>query len=174
MSKKICQLENCNKPHRTKGYCASHYNMIHPRTTYPKCKTINCNYNISSKKTIYCKGCLIKIEKYGSVDNAPGSGAPGKARNEKYENYRNKQAAGYVRVRYPGMETWMLEHRYIMEQILGRPLVKGENVHHKNGIKDDNRPENLELWIKYQPTGIRVEDAIAYAKEILEKYAHLV
>jgi hypothetical protein len=53
---------------------------------------------------------------------------------------------------------WMLEHRYVMQQKLGRPLEPRENVHHINGKRDDNSLENLELWKKSQPCGVRSSD----------------
>jgi hypothetical protein len=61
-------------------------------------------------------------------------------------------------------------HGLVMESILGRYLLPGESVHHRNGVRDDNRPQNLELWTRPQPTGIRVSDAIAWAHEILDRY----
>lgn len=57
-----------------------------------------------------------------------------------------------------------------MEEKIGRLLLAEESVHHLSGVKDDNRPENLELWVRPQPSGIRVSDAVAWAREILARY----
>jgi hypothetical protein len=70
-----------------------------------------------------------------------------------------------------GGESQALEHRYVMAQVLDRPLWPDESVHHKNGDRLDNRPTNLELWSRWQPRGQRTEDKVAWALELLRRYA---
>jgi HNH endonuclease len=70
----------------------------------------------------------------------------------------------------PGRDHYVFEHILVAEELLGRFLIEGETVHHRNGVRDDNRPENLELWARPQPSGIRVSDAIGWARQILDRY----
>lgn len=66
------------------------------------------------------------------------------------------------------------QHTFIMSQLLNRPLRKTETVHHKNGIRDDNRVENLELWDKKHGPGQRVEDKINWCIQFLNEYGYKV
>lgn len=66
------------------------------------------------------------------------------------------------------------EHVFIMAEHLKRPLRKGESVHHKNCDRLDNRIENLELWVKGQPPGGRVDDKISWCIDFLKCYGYEV
>jgi hypothetical protein len=79
-----------------------------------------------------------------------------------WEGGRKKTGTGYMSIYSPGHPSikvgarkYVLEHRLVMEKHLGRFLTEGEFVHHKNGVKDDNRIENLELWNRAHPWGQR-------------------
>jgi hypothetical protein len=96
--------------------------------------------------------------------------------NGHWRGGRTKHHAGYLMVRvltHPRARRsngYVFEHILVMEQHLGRFLLPDETVHHLNGVRDDNRIENLELWVRPQPPGIRARDALAWAKEIVRRY----
>lgn len=119
----------------------------------------DCNKLISIyTQTKLCKSCGKKGERHplwrgGTLTNSDGY------RLVKKSGHPNASKSGYV-----------LEHVLVMSERLGRPLLPGENVHHINGVRDDNRTENLELWSTAQPPGQRIADKVAWAKQILALY----
>lgn len=88
------------------------------------------------------------------------------------DGYRVIRSTGHPNAMRDGR---MAEHVRVMSEVLGRPLAEHESVHHKNGVRWDNRPSNLELWASMgQPSGQRVDDLVSHAISILEEYAPML
>ncbi len=82
----------------------------------------------------------------------------GRLGNNRRKGKRYIDKKGYVQVKANGI--FQAEHRVVMEKILGRPLRKGEVVHHIDGNPINNSPSNLELWLNPHMPGIKASDLI--------------
>jgi len=114
-----------------------------------------------SQAGVFCsRQCGISVACNGRQRKGPSS--------PRWKGGRRTNSQGYVLVYapdHPGAKEarpYIREHRLVMEQQIGRYLEPWEEVHHKNGVRDDNHPENLELWVKSHPAGARVNEAVKH------------
>lgn len=152
--------------------CKREYNPSSRHKKCPKCrkkfhKCLNCTKKIETMR----KRCITCHNRYHAKKGPKNPNFKGRLVNTR----------GYVKIWNPNHprvghiiksgHKYVYEHILVMEEHLGRYLTNGENVHHINGIKDDNRIENLELWTKPQPSGIRAINAVEWAIKTLKLYA---
>ena len=177
-SRKICSAQGCGRVNRSKGFCGMHYRRWRtfgdpggpaPKTRrqYKICKVPDCLR--STEKDDLCSMHIRRLGHGRSLGCHM-------TRSEKFRSDGSLDGKGYRRIYQPAHPNAnnrgiVLEHVAVMSNILGRPLCKGETVHHINGVRSDNHSENLELWTRSHPPGQRVKDRIAEALCLLADYA---
>jgi hypothetical protein len=168
-----CTIADCERAAKTRGYCTAHYERVRRgrpvdgpirerRAAEPQpefCTAKGCDRKARSRG--YCLSHYVRAR-----NGVPVDGPIKPQRPHTGEGWINRD--GYVVLSVNGRAT--PAHRVVMEAHLGRPLLPDETVHHVNGIKDDNRVENLELWTSRHPRGQRVTDQLAWAEEIIRRY----
>jgi len=167
----VCKTEGCGKPAGSRArLCATHYTKMFregARTNGPAapCTVEDCNSPARSKGL--CSKHYTRMRATRTTDKPAPPPIRRKMRDKRHDNYVYLYDPSHPNA---GKNGYLSEHRAVMVEHLGRPLKDAENVHHINGIRDDNRIENLELWTRAQPAGQRVEDKILWAIEFLQEY----
>lgn len=162
-----CKIDGCETPSTAaKGMCQGHYqrdrkglDMAAPLVRRGPRKGLTCEVDQCPRPVYAVRLCRMhhgRLLRTGS----PGPAAP--LKGPKGSGSRDKSGYRYI-TRPDGSRT--AEHRFVMERQLGRRMYPWESVHHKNGHRDDNRVENLELWVKAQPSGQRLDDVLRHYAE---------
>lgn len=166
-----CTVDDCGRVPKCHGLCRLHYERwqrhgdpcagrpIRVSRALRGCDVLGCG------EPHYCRGWCNKHYQRWRRHGDPNALLITAPRQADFYN-----PDGYHRL-YVAGQGIVFEHRYVMEQALGRSLLPEENVHHKNGDRADNRLENLELWVTSQPKGQRVADLVAF---VVERYPQQV
>ncbi len=172
-----CAVEGCGRRAVTRGWCHGHYlrwsrtgelkaDVPLVRRDRPECSVDGCGRPVHGRAL--CRTHLGRVRSYGDAAAAVPVRTPG-VEGWITHGYRGVVVPAELRHLTSG-KAHALEHRLVMAVLLDRPLAQGESVHHRNGDRLDNRPENLELWSQRQPSGQRVRDKLAFAYELLRLY----
>lgn len=167
----MCSVKDCTKPVLARELCQAHYALQRRTGSLEKTRVrSDCQLNDCTKPHLskgYCSTHYYKWKRHGDPYWEQPKASPKKTYDKAgYIELTNMQA--HPNARKNGR---IFEHVAVMSEQLGRPLEDHENVHHKNGQRDDNRPENLELWSTSQPSGQRIEDKLEWAVDFIRRYA---
>ena len=168
-----CTVAACDRTASNKGLCGMHAQRMKRRGTTdepPRRVRGLCSLDGCARPHVAHGFCGPHYRRYVAT------GDPGPVEIKRYNKSATRRVDqhGYAHIKLVGhpraAKGWVREHIVVMEGVLGRDLLPGEEVHHVNGVRDDNRPENLELWVVRQPKGQRPADLVEWAKEILRLY----